>query len=99
MIEWTERIDPRRNRTVFVYTKFYSNVLRTMATSKDLNKYLSSACQCLSMKGYARYSAHSLRTGSPVSGAFFVSVFSAGLRKKLIADRVSSTNKPKEGIY
>ena len=41
MVDWVTRVDPRRNRTIFVYTKFFHNTLRNMATTKDLNDYFA----------------------------------------------------------
>ena len=41
MVDWVTRVDPRRSRTIFVYTKFFHNTLRNMATTKDLNDYFA----------------------------------------------------------
>ena len=41
MVDWVARVDPRRSRTIFVYTKFFHNTLRNMATTKDLNDYFA----------------------------------------------------------
>jgi hypothetical protein len=43
MVDWVMKVDPRRSRTIFAYTKFYRNTLRNMATTKDLNNYFAGA--------------------------------------------------------
>jgi hypothetical protein len=89
MVDWVRRVDPRRSRTIFVYTKFFRNTLRNMATTKDLNHYFAGAHPIFGgLEAMRSHHKHPCLTGAPINGAFFVSVFSAALRAKLIPDRV-----------
>ncbi len=41
MVDWMGKVDPRRHRSLFVYTKFYSNALQYFASGKEVDMFLS----------------------------------------------------------
>jgi len=99
MVDWIKKIDPHHRRTIFCFSQFYKNTLGNISTPQELKRYFSGVKKIFLLDAKPKLiNCQSLiLTGSPVNGAFYISLFSAALRKKMTQEGVLFLPWPEEG--